>query len=97
MVYGDIDLATLERNAWQRGDYAQAEAFALALAEREAYEAAERETQELREKMPDFDALGQRVLDVMYDIENAERVSNRAAIMESLQSLLDAINKAGAA
>lgn len=96
MVYGDMDLDTLERNAWQRGDYAQAEAFALAIAEQEAREAAEREADETREKMPDFDALGQQVLDIMNVVENAERVSNRATIMESLQTLLDAINKAAA-
>lgn len=97
MLYTEADYATLERNAWQRGDYAQAEAFALALAEKEAREEAERETQEVRESLPDFDALGQQVLDVMTTVENAERVSDRAAIMEALQGLLDDINKAGAA
>ena len=31
MLYTDRDLATEERNAWQRGDYAAAELLALAI------------------------------------------------------------------
>ena len=31
MIFGPQDLATEERNAWQRGDYVLAEAYALAM------------------------------------------------------------------
>jgi len=31
MIYGDLDLATEERNAWQRGDKRLADALALAM------------------------------------------------------------------
>ena len=40
MVYGDTDLATEERNAWQAGDYQRAEALALAMDAGEADELA---------------------------------------------------------
>jgi hypothetical protein len=35
MTYGELDLLTEERNAWQRGDYPRAEALALAIAAEE--------------------------------------------------------------
>jgi len=31
MIYGELDLATEERNAWQAGDYQRAQALALAI------------------------------------------------------------------
>ena len=41
MIYGELDLATEERNAWQAGDYQRAQALAQAIDASEAFDRAE--------------------------------------------------------
>lgn len=93
MIYDDTDYSTLEREAWQRGDYSLSNALGLYLdAEQQATEAQtladekETEAERLRDSLEDAVLRVER-LETM--IENAERVSERSAIMAELASLLD--------
>ena len=102
MIYGELDLATLERNAWQAGNYDLAEAYALAL------EAEERETElEEREEKADEDyshcqeawaahnaAMRQRLDNLRQLVEQAARVSGRELMLERITEAEALIDKA---
>jgi hypothetical protein len=85
MIYTELDLNTEERNAWQAGDYARAQALALAI-DKSAEEA------EMEDKIWELEAektnllvdLGQVLAELRDLLDNANRVSNREAIMAKL-------------
>lgn len=103
MIYTELDLATEERNAWQRGDYAKAQALALALdaeqvqkdaddaiaATEAEKEQADDELRKAEQELSDLRAnMEAELSDLRTMIENAARVSDREAILAKL----DAIN-----
>jgi hypothetical protein len=106
MVYGDLDLATEERRAWQSGDYSRAEALALAIDGQEAAEEAESARQETEEQRDDKydkaqeawakhnEAMRQRLDNLRQLVEQAARVSGRELLLERIEEAVELSDKA---
>jgi hypothetical protein len=102
MIYNELDLATEERNAWQRGDYILAEALQLAAdaEERESQrEIAEDGAQSDYDKCQEAwsrhnDAMRQRLDNLRQLVEQAARVSGRELLLERIEEAAELIDKA---
>lgn len=102
MIFGELDLPTLERNAWQRGDYQQAEVIALAIDWQHDQEEADRCVEEAeadyarcKEAWGKHNDAMRKALDDLYQmVELAARVSNRPEILKAIADVGALIDKA---
>jgi hypothetical protein len=100
MIYGELDLLTEERNAWQAGDYARAEALALAIdAEERAAEAekGESDKQDNYDRCQEAwgrhnDQMRQRLDNLRQLIEQTARVSGRELILRRIEEAIELID-----
>ena len=76
MIYGERDLATEERNAWQAGDYQRAQALALAI---DAAEDAPR-VEELQDVL---DAIRERITEANW------RTGKKAELRELVEAIIN--------
>ena len=100
MTYGETDLSTAERNAWQAGSYELAEALALAMDAEERATEVEQADSEWEEKYSKCQeawdthnaAMRVRLENLAQLVDQAARVSGRELILErigELESLID--------
>ena len=102
MTYGETDLSTAERNAWQAGNYELAEALALAIeADERALEAEEADEERENKYSQCQEAWGahnaamrQRLGNLRELIEQAARVSGRELILARIEEAEALIDKA---
>lgn len=99
MNYGERDLSTEERNAWQRSDYAMADTLAALLESQEAERSAdelihdaEQEAKRAENNLADLKTVVTRIADALgIELDVAKRCGNRAAIERQIQALYEAI------